>query len=406
MHSFQKTIFILILCFFSILGSCSNSHQLRIAKHNSEITLLSPKQINYSVPCVVPFELTNNIPLIDVYINHQGPYKFMLDTGTTGLMVSKKLAVNLHLNVTDTSYILNTAGEKINLGLNRKVESIRIDKIEFIDLNAAVLDLSIFNDSKGIDGVLGAQIFKDCVLTIDYRKREIVISYPKQSSPLLNQENSYLPIKLVAYKVPAVPIKVNGTEFWCVIDSGYSDSFSLPQRAVDNIPLLTQLTTLPTSNVTFIKRIPQKKARISGSVVFSQYKFSEPIIAFKGNTALMGGEVLKYFKVIIDQKNMCAHFIRDSNEPIPPCPSIKHHGFFFQRDNDCLIVTGAIEGLSLEHMGLIVGDRIESINGIQVSNLTNDQLKLIVAENDLLKLKLIRKEKVIFVNVPVTELIP
>jgi predicted aspartyl protease len=330
----------------------------------------------------------------------------MLDTGTTALIVSQKLAVNLHLNVTDTSYVLHNAGEKVNLGLNRKVESLRIDEIEFIDLNATVLDLRNFNDSKGIDGVLGAQIFKDCVLTIDYRKHEIVISYPKQSSPLLKRKNSYLPIKLVAYKIPAVPIKVNGREFWCVIDSGYSGSFSLPQRAVEKIPLLTKFTALPTSKVTFIKRIPEKKARICGSVLFSQYKFSEPIIAFEGDTALMGGETLKNFKVIIDQKNMCAHFIRDTNEPIPPCPSIRHHGFFFQRDNNGLIVTGAIEGLSLEQMGLITRDRIVSVNDIQVSNLTNEQLKSIVVENDSLKIKIMREEKEIFIDVPVTGLIP
>src|ERR1700688_2388512 len=57
-----------------------------------------PARIELRVPkTVVPMELFGGRPVVSVRVNGKGPFRFALDTGVTGTVVSKELAHELGL---------------------------------------------------------------------------------------------------------------------------------------------------------------------------------------------------------------------------------------------------------------------------------------------------------------------
>ena len=400
MKHLLKYTAILFLLYLSLFG-CNKTKK---PSQQKKYTFYPQQIILPEFPVEVPIELTRALPLLDVYINEQGPFKVVLDTGTTSVMLSKKIAYSLNLPTIGTNINLNAGGRKINLGPARRIKSLKIGDAEFANLNIAVHDIDNLNLS--IDGVIGMQVFKDCILKIDYPSKKIVITDTEQAGHPEKHEASSLPLIISNTGVPYIQIKINDKDYLCMIDSGHSSAFTLAQKEAENIPLLSPLTRIPTSSATFVGKVPNYEARIDGTVSIGQNEFTNPIIRFQDEINLIGGEILRNFVVTIDQGNMIVKFSRDNNEPILHSPSYRHHGFFFDRNNENWKVTGAIAGVSLDQIGLMSGDKIETLNGIKVADITDGQLKAIITENDILKLKIERNESEMLIDVPVTVLIP
>ena len=49
---------------------------------------------------IIPMDLSLNRPVIALFIDHQGPYSFILDTGAGGNVIDKGLASKLDLKAT------------------------------------------------------------------------------------------------------------------------------------------------------------------------------------------------------------------------------------------------------------------------------------------------------------------
>lgn len=120
-----------------------------------------------------PFALdAGGAVVIPARINGHGPYKLIVDTGSSRSAVSRKLAVE-----TGAPVVARTAVVSIGQETNRLV--VRLDRVEAgpaarPDILASVIpDEDLKAIAPGVDGVLGQDFLAMFDYTIDYRKRTL-----------------------------------------------------------------------------------------------------------------------------------------------------------------------------------------------------------------------------------------
>lgn len=116
--------------------------------------------------------LGGRLPVVPVRIDDQGPFDFLLDTGTNSTLLTPELAARLRLRPTDRVTLITVAGE-------RDVPRARLRKVEVggnisADLEALVSGLEPLRRlDPRIRGVLGQNYLERFNYTLDYDGRAI-----------------------------------------------------------------------------------------------------------------------------------------------------------------------------------------------------------------------------------------
>jgi len=118
----------------------------------------------------VPFDYVPNSSLIvvPVMINKRGPYKLLLDTGTTRTILSAQVADKLGLPKGRVEMLFSTAGNSpVTIRPLRILEvgGTRLENIEISSANLSVMKML------NIDGLLGSDFLHRFKLFIDYDRR-------------------------------------------------------------------------------------------------------------------------------------------------------------------------------------------------------------------------------------------
>ena len=130
--------------------------------------LVSPAEAD-----VTPFELGEQGGVIlPVSLNGRGPFKFLLDTGSTHSAVSAALAAAIGAPPVARTVIGSAVG-------SRDVIVVRIDLLEggalvAHDLLASVVALDRVADADGVQGVIGQDALAALRYTIDFRRRQLL----------------------------------------------------------------------------------------------------------------------------------------------------------------------------------------------------------------------------------------
>ncbi|HLO83452.1 MAG TPA: retropepsin-like aspartic protease [Nostocaceae cyanobacterium] len=136
-----------------VLGLDFLSHfDLIINPQNRQLQLLPPSQ---PVSGAIPLRGNFGILTAQVYINNQGPFNFIVDTGATSMIISKDLAQKLRidLNMAEREEILGFGGtenaKKITLA------KIQLQQHQATKLEAYILENSPILTLPGIQGIIG-----------------------------------------------------------------------------------------------------------------------------------------------------------------------------------------------------------------------------------------------------------
>lgn len=102
----------------------------------------------------IPLQGKLGVMTTQVYINGQGPFSFLLDTGADLMVVSQRLTEQLSIptNATESVDVRGFCG--VELGQKTQLGSVRLQSWEQRDLDAVVLDNEIF-DLLGVEGIVG-----------------------------------------------------------------------------------------------------------------------------------------------------------------------------------------------------------------------------------------------------------
>jgi hypothetical protein len=123
----------------------------------------------------VPISIVGGRPVIEAYINGDGPFKFVLDTGATHTMVSKDLVDRLRLPESGSVLVGAPNSNQLLRAPQHRVRELRIGDLKFFGVKAtAILDQN-FRAQIRADGVVSAQDFRGYLVTLDYRQRQVVV---------------------------------------------------------------------------------------------------------------------------------------------------------------------------------------------------------------------------------------
>lgn len=115
------------------------------------------------------------LPLVPVYIQDQGPFVFVLDTGASSSSIHQDLMDQLMLEEVDEVEVVGVTGrEDVVLA---RVEQWSAGDVQLPSTTVTVIDMPQPEDGTGIQGLLGSDVLSQFgSITIDYDAAELILS--------------------------------------------------------------------------------------------------------------------------------------------------------------------------------------------------------------------------------------
>jgi predicted aspartyl protease len=112
----------------------------------------------------------DSLVVVPVFLNGQGPFRFLLDTGATHSILSNAVADQLKIPA-GSSGALITAGGSVPVTV-RVIEVVQIGSVRIGKTTIAVSDAEILRTLR-VDGIIGADYLKQFRISIDYAHHQL-----------------------------------------------------------------------------------------------------------------------------------------------------------------------------------------------------------------------------------------
>jgi predicted aspartyl protease len=341
-------------------------------------------------PLTIPLELTNNLVIVELRINGSRLLAFILDTGASTTVISDVRANELGLKLegqTDAT----TQGGAIDASLV-KGASLNLAGIEFPNMTMAAIRLSGLEAGLGrkVDGILGYEIFNRFVVEIDYSSRVVRLYEPQDYK--YSGRGAVIPIRIEDH-TPFVVGRLTGPkpiEGDFLIDTGapgvlnIAGPFAARHKLLDSVPHTISIT----SGALLAGRSSGKIGRVNGFQMGSLV-IKKPVVNFSQDTegsegdeagteygGLIGGEILRRFKLIIDYSR--------NRIILEPHPGLSQR-YEFDMSGMSLAAGGEnfnvfkvralVENSPATEAALRVGDIITAIDGKLTAPMTLEQIR-------------------------------
>jgi hypothetical protein len=349
----------------------------------------------------IPFRLIANHIYIDGSIDGKAAC-FLVDTG----------GVNLLTPEAAKKFSLAAEGQLSARGVGEKAVDMSMAHGKEIRIGDAVLEKPLFyvidlGDLAAIegtecDGLVGYEMFRRFGVTIDYAKRELVLSEPAKFSPPANAH--VVPFEL-SDRIPIVSGRLDGVPGRFSLDTGSRVSITLHTPFGRDNRFVERYSAGPEAVMGWGVGGPSRgrPARfgtlelgdlkiegIAGDIHTSDKgAFASPDIA--GN---LGGGLFKRFTLAFDYNARRVYFAPNAaNETVD---AFDRSGLFLFADGDAIKAADVAKHSAAEKAGLREGDRILTVNGEKTSERTLDAWKQFMRETEagtLLDLEFVRNGK-------------
>jgi hypothetical protein len=266
------------------------------------------------------FDWRAGMVFVPVRLNGSRPLSFVLDSGSARTIVDRALAASLGLKASGSGSLQGAGAGRIPIEFIPDV-TIALPGIESAGFELSTADLRPLETSLGVkvEGIIGYELLRRFVVTLDYEAKAVTLSSPAAFHP--SKTAQALPIELrdkwafvKAELVLPGPVAVQDS---FLIDSGSGD-------AVDH-PIVMQLQNrVPaTSGVGFGAEVQGATARAT-SLRLGRYTVIAPTVSCCGasdaTSRLIGNEVLRRFTVTFDYPSLRILITPNSyfEKPVPP----------------------------------------------------------------------------------------
>ncbi|MBS0365176.1 MAG: aspartyl protease family protein [Proteobacteria bacterium] len=330
----------------------------------------------------VPFRLLNNHVYVEATVEGKGPYTFIVDTGGHTLL-SPRLVRDVGLKPIGTA-VTSGAGEGHGTSGFVHYDEIAIGGVRLHDqmgFATDIYDKSI--EGIAVDGMVGFELLRRLVTTIDYGRRTITFTTPARFRPGPDQG---VAIPFVFYDhVPSVPGRIGDLPARLDIDTGSRTELDVTSPFVARHGLRERFTR-GTNAITgwgvggparsYVVRMPAVAIgpqTVADAVVgLSDARggtFSDP--NFDGN---VGSALLKRFVVTFDYTRQVLYL-----KPIEPVPAdvgtFDRSGLWVIARGGGYQVMDVAPGSAAAQAGLKVGDLIVAVDGRPVVEARLSQLR-------------------------------
>jgi len=332
----------------------------------------------------IPFELFGNLVLLQVRVNDSDSLCFILDTGADTSVIDAQQAKSLRLK--PQGKIVGTGGGGTAEATFTKVAVVSLHGVQLLDQTIYVLSLdSLSALGRKIDGVIGNDILKQFAVEIDYSAKIINLYEPQgyrysgagKINPLIMEES------LPFVHASITPEGLAPIEAKFEIDSGSTGAILLNTPFVKNHRVLVSAKkTVPTN----IRGVGDTAKILIGrirSLRLGQFMIDHPITRFSQATqgdyasskydGLIGGEILRRFKVIFDYSRR--QMILEPNLHFAESYEIDMSGIALVADGGDFLIDDVDEYSSAAEAGVQGGDILMSINGRPAAGFTLDQIR-------------------------------
>ena len=310
---------------------------------------------------VVPALTVGNFLLVETKWDRHGPYRFLIDTGSSVTLVTPELARRYRATV-QAPETMPQVRVRSATGGTTLLESTVISRLElagarFEDARVLVHDCRDLSAHLGlrIDGVLGFPLFRETVLTLDYPRSRLLLQ-PRLPAPLVPGVAITFNNEL---RTPLIPLQLGEQNITALIDSGSDAPLSLNLSG-----LATDFVQLPRPGVavgTLTGDHLQHIGRWRQPLYIGDYIVPQPIVDVTEGLSSLGGGILRYFTVTFDQERNRVTFHREARGPIllPPKRSC---GLSFTKFPAYWRVVSVVPDSPAHAAGVQGGDLVTRIN--------------------------------------------
>ncbi|MGZ8869619.1 MAG: retropepsin-like aspartic protease [Pyrinomonadaceae bacterium] len=280
----------------------------------------------------IPLEIDNNIILMQVGVNNSKPLRFIFDTGASHTILHSRRGAELGLKPEEQ--VRGTAtGGAIEGSLTSGV-SLKVAGAEVSNQQIGMIDFPLPPGFE-FDGVIGYDFINAFVVEIDYLKKIMNLYDPR--TYLYRGRGEVIPLVLDDRRTPLAHVTITpptGAPLNAVleVDTGADRAFIFNNSFVKKHGLVAAMTNIKESAGRGAGGeqqivIGRAKAAQLGRLVFTNptvglVRDPEPEGASKEGDGVIGGEIFRRFKVIIDysRQRMILEPNKDLNDPYPVDP--------------------------------------------------------------------------------------
>ena len=249
-----------------------------------------------------PLEIIHGKPFVKVTINGQGPFRFVLDTGSGGeAIVSPQLADQLNLPSAGQIQLGDPSGVGTRKVPLVQVQSLQVAGIEFTGVKAA---RHVLSEADGTcQGLLGFPLFRNYLLTLDYPRQRMTLA-PGAVAP--DGERSVMSFRSPD-GIPIVPLRIGGLQIEALIDSG-GGGLSLPESLAARLKFSTVPAIFENAH-SLATRFQVKAGQLAADIHLGSYTFAKPFVEINPAFPLanFGSCPMQNFAFTFDQRN---HLVR------------------------------------------------------------------------------------------------
>jgi hypothetical protein len=250
--------------------------------------------------CTFAFDWRKGMIFVPVRINGSRPLSFVLDSGSTRILIDRKLATGLGLKASGTGSLQGAGAGLIPVEYIHDLR-IALPGVESSGYDLSTADLQPLEVTVGVrvDGILGYELFSRFVVTVNYEAKSLTLTLPEAFRS--SSTAQVLPIELrdkwafvKAELVLPGPVTLQDS---FMIDSGSSDTVDHP--IVMNLPSRVS----GESGVGLGAPVQGATARAT-SFRLGRYTLDAPNVSCCGasdaTSRIIGNEVLRRFTVTFD----------------------------------------------------------------------------------------------------------
>ncbi len=176
----------------------------------------------------IKFDLLDNRIFVDVFINDQGPFKFIFDTGGSNSMTFE-LAAKLNLPVKEIGDGTGAGDGTQKMG-QTQIEKMKFGGINQLNQEFLVMDFSKIQKAFGfqsLDGIFGYEVLKQYVALIDFEN--LRLTFYKSEFDFDKLDFEALDFDLL-YEKPFIKTRINGRTANTLIDTGDRSALTVTKQ--------------------------------------------------------------------------------------------------------------------------------------------------------------------------------
>lgn len=261
-------------------------------------------------------------PMVDVMVNGQGPFHFMVETSGAALELNSVTRDRLGLRP-------RTAGTNLTVV---DVDSIRIGGALLEGMTAVSVDGLLGGD---VDGILGLSALADLLVTIDAAAGTMTLA--RGALPAANGRD-LLPLVAVdgywgANHLWGIEIDAGGTPAVATLMLQSPGGVGTGPSLAAGARFQAQPVAIGRVMTPLMGAVDRRVGRLGGDVRIGAYTLRQPLVSvIPGppqfpSTWTLGAAVLRNFAITFDQKSRVVRLARADTAPFPAPPSIRDFGF-------------------------------------------------------------------------------